>query len=99
MFLEARHKLGISITNDKLWHPLMLDPHVKNNLAKSKVVVIVLVGTIFTNLDNRSTTTKMASIPFHSSSWFMNSMDTLSHGLLGIDRGLYNPISHISFCI
>jgi len=43
MFLEARHKLGISITNDKLWHPLM-DPHVENNLAKSKVIVIVLVG-------------------------------------------------------
>jgi hypothetical protein len=61
MFLEARHKLGISITNDKLWHPLM-DPHVENNLAKSKVIVIVLVGMIFTNLDNRSTTTKMASI-------------------------------------
>jgi hypothetical protein len=64
MFPEAHYKLGISITNDKLQHPVVPDPHIKENLAESKFVVIVLVGTIFANLENQSTTTRMASIPF-----------------------------------
>jgi len=29
MFPEAHHKLDISITYDKLWHPMMLDPNIK----------------------------------------------------------------------
>jgi hypothetical protein len=59
--------------------------------TNSKVVVIVLVGAIFANLDNRSITMKMASIPFHLNSWVMKSMETFSHGLFGISRGLCNP--------
>jgi hypothetical protein len=86
MFLEARYKLGIFITNDKLQHHVVPNPH--NNLTKSKIIVIVLVGAIFANLENRSTTTRMASI--HSGSWVMKSMDTLSHGSFKIVKGLYN---------
>jgi len=40
----------------------------KNNFVELKVVVIVFVGTIFANQKKWSTTTKMASIPFHSKS-------------------------------
>jgi hypothetical protein len=36
MFLEAHHKLGIYITNDKLWHLVMLNPHVKEQLNQIK---------------------------------------------------------------
>jgi hypothetical protein len=52
MFLEVHHKLGISITNNKLWHAIMFIHISKNNLAESKVVAIILVGTILANLDN-----------------------------------------------
>jgi hypothetical protein len=34
MFVEARHKLGVSITNDKLWHPMMPDPHIEKQLSR-----------------------------------------------------------------
>jgi hypothetical protein len=54
----------------------------------SKVVVIILVGAIFANLKNQSTTTRMTSIPFHLNSWVMKSMETFSRGLFGINRGL-----------
>jgi len=36
MFLEAHHKLGVSITNDKLWHPMMLNPHIEEQLSQIK---------------------------------------------------------------
>jgi hypothetical protein len=36
MFIEARHKLGISITNDKLWHHVMPDSHVEEQLNRVK---------------------------------------------------------------
>jgi hypothetical protein len=36
----------------------------KNNFVELKVVVIIFVGAIFANLENQSTTTKMASFPF-----------------------------------
>jgi hypothetical protein len=56
MFPEARHKLGILIVHHKLWHLMMLDPHIKEFFSKLKVVAIVLVGVIFANLENQSTT-------------------------------------------
>ncbi len=62
-----------------------------NNFAKLKIVVIILIITIFANLETRLTTMRMASIPFHSSSWVMKSMEMFSHGLFGINKGLYNP--------
>jgi hypothetical protein len=31
MFTKAHHKLDVSITYDKLWHPMMFEPHIKNN--------------------------------------------------------------------
>jgi hypothetical protein len=68
----------------------------KNNFVVSKVVAIVLIGTIFANLENQSTTMKMISIPFHSGNWVMKSMETFSHGSLGIGK-VY--IAHIYFCI
>jgi hypothetical protein len=89
MFLEAHHKLDIFITYDKLRHPMMLNPHIKNNFIESKVVVIVLIGAIFTNLENQLITMRMASIPFHSSSWAMKPMGILSCGSFGIGRNMY----------
>jgi hypothetical protein len=62
----------------------------KKKIVKWKVVNIVIVGTIFVNLENWSIIIKMMSIPFHSGSWVMKSMETLSHGSLRIIRGLYN---------
>jgi hypothetical protein len=38
-----------------------------------------------------SASMKMTSIPFHMGSRVMKSMETLSHGLFGIDRSLYSP--------
>jgi len=66
--------------------PWCLTHILKNNLAKLKVVVIILVGAIFANLENWSTTMKMASIPFHLGSYVMKSMETFSHGSFGIGR-------------
>jgi hypothetical protein len=66
-----------------------------------KVVMIILVGANFSNLDNRLTTTRMASILLHLGSWVMKSMETLSHGSFGIGRGLHRPyfILHIDFVL
>jgi hypothetical protein len=36
----------------------------KKNFVELKLVMIMFVGMIFTNLENQFTTTKMASIPF-----------------------------------
>jgi hypothetical protein len=36
MFPKARHKLGISITNNKLWHPTIHNPHIKQQLSLIK---------------------------------------------------------------
>jgi hypothetical protein len=52
MLLEAHHKLGIPIAHNKLWHPMMLDPNIKNNFVKLKVVTVILIETIFANLKN-----------------------------------------------
>jgi hypothetical protein len=62
-----------------------------------KVVMIILVGANFSNLDNRLTTTRMASILLHLGSWVMKSMETFSHGSLRIGRGLYNPFFSYGF--
>jgi hypothetical protein len=64
-------------------------------LLSQKWLGSFLVGAIFTNLENQSIIIKMTSIPFHSGSWVMKSMETLSHGSLGIGRGLYNPYSFL----
>jgi hypothetical protein len=34
MFLEAHRKLGIPIAHDNLWHLVMLDPHIKEQLCQ-----------------------------------------------------------------
>jgi hypothetical protein len=63
----------------------------KNNFVELKVVAIIFVGAIFANLENQLTITKMASIPFHSKSWIMKSMEIISRYSFGIGGSLYNP--------
>jgi hypothetical protein len=53
--------------------------------------VIIWVGAIFANLENQSTTMKMASTPFHSGSWVMKSMETHFYSSFKIGKGLYSP--------
>jgi hypothetical protein len=52
MFPKSCHKLGVSITSNKLWHLMMLDAHIEDNLANLKVVAIIIVRAIFANLEN-----------------------------------------------
>jgi hypothetical protein len=52
MSLEVGCELCIMIvTNYELKHPMMSHPHVKK-IVISKVVVVILVGTILANLKN-----------------------------------------------
>jgi hypothetical protein len=34
MFSKTRHKLGVFITYNKLWHPMMPNPHIKEQLCQ-----------------------------------------------------------------
>jgi hypothetical protein len=67
---------------------VVLDPHIKNNFANSKVIIIFFIEIIFVNLKKQSTTTKMVSIPFHFKNYVMKSMETPSHGLFKTKKGL-----------
>lgn len=52
----------------------------------------VLQGKIKVNLENRSTTTKMQSLPsLVQGSWVIKSIETISNGLEGIRLGVNNP--------
>jgi hypothetical protein len=64
---------------------------VKNNLPVSWVVAFSLVGIKCAILLNRSTTTMIILNPFDGGKFTMKSMDTLSHGPLGIGNGHNNP--------
>ncbi len=88
MFLSLTINCGI---------PWCLTHISKNNFAKLKVVTIILVRANFANMDNQSTTTRMASILLHLSSWVMKSMETCSHGSFKIGRVLYNPFFFYGF--
>ncbi len=49
-----------------------------------------LYGNHFHQLKYESTIINMASIPYYSGSYIMKSMETLSHGSLGIGKNLYS---------
>jgi hypothetical protein len=34
MFVEAHRKLGVSIIDDKLWYPVMPNPHIEEQLSQ-----------------------------------------------------------------
>jgi hypothetical protein len=89
---QCFQKLGINLASLSLtmiWSiPWCLTHISNNNLVESKVVAIVFVGTIFTNLKNWLTIIKMVYFPFHSKNWVMKSIETLSHSSLRIDRSL-----------
>jgi hypothetical protein len=34
MLVEAHRKLGVSIIDDKSWHPMMPDPHIQEQLSQ-----------------------------------------------------------------
>jgi hypothetical protein len=63
----------------------------KNNLPVSWAVALSLVGMKCAILLNQSTTTMMALKPLDGGKPTMKSMDTFSHGLLGIGNGYNNP--------
>jgi hypothetical protein len=63
---------------------------VKNNLLVSWAMAFSFVGTKYVILLYRLTTTMITSNPFDGE-LTMKSMDTLSHGLLGIGNDCNNP--------
>jgi hypothetical protein len=74
---------------------------VKNNLPISWAVALSLVGMKCAILLNQSTTTMITSNPLDGRKLTMKSMDTLSHGPLGIVYGYNNPICFllsVQFC-
>jgi hypothetical protein len=36
MLAEVHHKLGVFVTDDKLWHPMMPNPHIEKQLSQVK---------------------------------------------------------------
>lgn len=70
---------------------LLCFTHTSNNsLAIPAIVGFVWISTNLANFD-LLTTTKMASIPFHSKRYIIKSIETLSKGLNKIGKALYNP--------
>jgi hypothetical protein len=65
---------------------------VKNNLLISWVMAFSLMGMKCAILLNQSTTNMITSNPFDGGKLTMKSMDTLSHGPLGIDNGRNNHV-------
>src|SRR3954452_16897363 len=64
----------------------------KKRQAVSGAVAVVRVGTKWTILEKVSTKTTMASKPaLVTGSWVMKSMETCSHGALGMGRGWRRP--------
>jgi hypothetical protein len=68
---------------------------------KQPSLTLPLVGMKCAILLNRSTITMMASKPFDGGKLTMKSMDTLSHGPSGIDKGCNKPtcfLLSVRFC-
>jgi hypothetical protein len=72
---------------------------VKNNLPISWIMALSFVGMKCVFLLNRSITTMIASNPFDGGKLTMKSMDTLSHGPLGIGNGCNNPAYFFIECL
>jgi hypothetical protein len=73
----------------------------KNNLPISWVVALSLVGMKCAILQNRSTTTMMASKLLDGGKLTMKSMNALSHGPFGMGNGPNNPacfLLNTQFC-
>ncbi len=64
----------------------------KNSFDVPTVVVFVWVSANLANFKNLSTTTKMASVPFHSARHIIKSVKIHSNGPKGIGKGLYSQI-------
>jgi hypothetical protein len=104
-FHKARQNLlvnfGSRSKSMSFGRPWCLKTCVKNSLHVSSVVASSFVGMKCAILLNRSTTTMMASNPLDGGKLTMKSMDTLSHGPLGIGKG-YNKLAYfllrVRFC-
>jgi hypothetical protein len=103
VFLESLPKLvcelEILIQHNALGRPWCLNTCVKNNLPVFWAMALSLVGMKCAMLLNWSTTTMIASNPLDKLT--MKSMDTFSHGPLGIGKGCNNFICFllsVQFC-
>ncbi len=94
-------ELWVSIRHYVFGSPWYLKMWEKNNLPVSWAVASSFVGMKWAILLNWSTTTMMASNPLDGGKLTMKSMDTLSHGLLGISKGCNKPacfLLKVRFC-
>ena len=70
-----------------LGNPWCLHQPLRIGYAVSNAVVVPTIGTMYANLANRTTITKMASYPCGSGQLVIKSMHIQCHGYVGIDNG------------
>ncbi len=83
-------ELWVSIRHNVLGEAMMLEHVREEQPFRFWAVALSLVGMKCAILLNRSTTTMITSNPLDGGKLTMKSMDTFSHGPLGIDNGRNN---------
>lgn len=89
-FIKMVQNFNMNFTSQSftitLGMPMSLTHMLKNNFVVSILVAFILVNSNLANLENLSTTTKMAAFSYNNGRHVMKSIQTPSKGLVGIEK-------------